>query len=158
MTPRLPNSRISAPHRRKIVRTTATGVTISNDEQNVVNYLATLMNKAHDNTVPDYHVSLDVNISFKRTSTAAAAAVIVTNDPNAVPVMISEEDIRKQYPWDYAALKQKLKNRYIDFKENPKYYALIIENNWPRIRNTCGLVILIRGTPRVLGVCPSIQP
>jgi hypothetical protein len=38
--------------------------------------------------------------------------------------MISEEDIRKQYPWDYAALKQKLKNRYIDFKENPKYHAL----------------------------------
>jgi hypothetical protein len=104
--------------------TTATGVTISNDEQNVVNYLAGLMNKAHDNTVPDYHVSHDVNISFKRTSTAAAAAVIVTNDPNAVPVMISEEDIRKQYPWDYAALKQKLKNRYIDFKENPKYHTL----------------------------------
>jgi len=25
-------------------------------------YLAGLMNKAHDNTVPDYHVSLDVNI------------------------------------------------------------------------------------------------
>jgi hypothetical protein len=104
--------------------TAATGVTVSNDEQNVVNYLAGLMNKAHDNTVPDYHVSLDVNISFKRTSTAAAAAVIVTNDPNALPVMVSEEDIRKQYPWDYAALKQKLKNRYIDFKENPKYHTL----------------------------------
>jgi hypothetical protein len=29
-----------------------------------------------------------------------------------------------QYPWDAADLKQKLKNRYIDFKENPKYHAL----------------------------------
>jgi Protein of unknown function (DUF3644) len=103
---------------------TATGVTISNDEQNVVNYLASLMNKPHDNTAPDYHVSLDVNISFKRTSTAAAAAVIVTNDPNAMPVTISEEDIRRQYPWDYATLNQKMQNRYIDFKENAKYHAL----------------------------------
>jgi len=102
----------------------ATAVTVSNDEQNVVNYLASLMNKAHDNTVPDYHVSLNVNISFKRTSTADAAAVMISNDPNAVQVTVSEEDIRKQYPWDAADLKQKFKNRYIDFKENPKYYGL----------------------------------
>jgi hypothetical protein len=102
----------------------ATGVTVSNDEQNLVNYLAGLMNKAHDSTVPDYHVSLDVNISFKRTSTAAATAVIVTNDPNAVPVVVSEEDIRRQYPWDHAALAAKLRNRYLDFKMGPKYNAL----------------------------------
>jgi hypothetical protein len=103
---------------------TATAISISNDEQNVVNYLAALMNRAHDTTVPDYHVSLDVNISFKRTSTADAAAVILSNDPNAIPVTVSEEDIRKRYPWDAADLKQKLKNRFIDFKENPKYHAL----------------------------------
>ena len=77
---------------------TATAISISNDEQNVVNYLAALMNRAHDTTVPDYHVSGDVNISFKRTSTADAAAVILSNDPNAIPVTVSEEDIRKRYP------------------------------------------------------------
>jgi hypothetical protein len=82
------------------------------------------MNKAHDNAAPDYHVSLDVNISFKRTSVAAATAVMVTNDPNALKVSISEEDIRKQYPWDAAALKEKLSNRYIDFKANRKYHIL----------------------------------
>ena len=102
----------------------AMALTVSKDEQNVVNYLASLMNKAHDNTVPDYHVSLDVNISFKRTSTAAATAVIVTNDPNALAVTVSEEDIRKQYPWDHAALTTKLRNRYLDFKMGPKYNAL----------------------------------
>ena len=46
----------------------AIGVTLSNDERNVVNYLAGLMKEAHDDTVQDFHVSLDVNISFKRTS------------------------------------------------------------------------------------------
>jgi hypothetical protein len=80
----------------------ATAIMLSTDEQKVVNYLATLMKEGHDTNVQDYHVSLDVNISFKRTSAAAANAVIVTNepnDPNAVHVNLSEEDIRKQYPF-----------------------------------------------------------
>jgi hypothetical protein len=105
----------------------ATAIAPSKDEQKVVNYLATLMKDAHEGDVQDYHVSLDVNISFKRTSAAAANAIIVTNDlndPNAVHVNISEEDIRKQYPWNYADLTAKLHSRYIDFKENNKYHEL----------------------------------
>jgi hypothetical protein len=89
-----------------------------------VNYLAALIKEGSNDKVQDYHVSLDVNISFKRTSTAAATAVVLSSDPNAVPVAISEEDIRKQYPWGYATLGGKLKSRYIDFKENDKYHAL----------------------------------
>lgn len=105
----------------------ATAIAPSNDEQNVVNYLATLMKDAHEGDVQDYHVSLDVNISFKRTSAAAANAIIVTNDPNdpnAIAVNISEEDIQKQYPWNYGTLTERLHNRYIDFKENNKYHQL----------------------------------
>jgi len=103
---------------------TATAITISNDEKNVVNYLASLMRQGDDDTVPDYHVSLDVNISFKRTSAAAANAVMVTTDPTAVKVTLTEEDIRNQYPWDYQELTKRLKKRFIDFKENDKYHVL----------------------------------
>lgn len=56
---------------------------------------------------------------------------------------MSEEDIRKRYPWDAADLKQKLKNRYIDFKENPKYHALkkkFVPN--PQYMNTPAILIL----------------
>jgi hypothetical protein len=104
----------------------ASAVSLSNDEQKVVNYLAGLMKEAHVGDVPDYHVSLDVNISFKRTSAAAATAVIAHDpgNPNAVNVNLTEEDIRNQYPWDYATLTTKLKNRYIDFKEAQKYHNL----------------------------------
>jgi hypothetical protein len=103
---------------------TATAITISNDEKNVVNYLASLMKQGDDAAVPDYHVSLDVNISFKRTSAAAANAVMVTTDPTAVKVTLTEEDIRNQYPWDYQELTKRLKKRFIDFKENAKYHVL----------------------------------
>jgi len=105
----------------------ATAISVSNQEQKLVNYLATLMREGHDKDVQDYHVSLDVNISFKRTTTAAANAIIVASDPadpNAIHVNPSEEDIRKQYPWDYGTLTEKLHNRYIDFKANPKYHEL----------------------------------
>lgn len=103
---------------------TVTGITLSIDERNLVNYLATLMKESQKDAAQDFHVSLDVNISFKRTSTAAATAVILSNSPDAVPVAISEEDVRKAYPWDYAELTEKLKKRYLDFKENDKYHTL----------------------------------
>jgi hypothetical protein len=104
----------------------AAAVAPSKDEQKVVNYLAGLMREAHAGNVPDYHLSLDVNISFKRTSAAAATAVIANNpgDPNALQVNLTEEDIRNQYPWDYAALTTKLENRYMDFKANQKYHGI----------------------------------
>jgi hypothetical protein len=105
----------------------ATAISVSNQEQKLVNYLATLMREGHDKEVQDYHVSLDVNISFKRTTAAAANAIIVANDPNdpnAIHVNLSEEDIRRQYPWDYGTLTEKLKTRYIDFKANPKYHEI----------------------------------
>src|SRR5215469_16730760 len=47
----------------------ATAIATTPDEQNVVNYLASLTNQPRDNTNSDFHVSLDINISFKRTST-----------------------------------------------------------------------------------------
>ena len=74
----------------------------------------------------DYHVSPDVNISFKRTPAAAATAAIANNpdDPNAIHVNLIQEDIREQYPWDYANLTTRLENRYIDFKANPKYHGI----------------------------------
>jgi Protein of unknown function (DUF3644) len=105
----------------------ATVIAVSPNEQKIVNYLAMLMRNGHDKEVQDYHVSLDLNISFKRTPASAATAVIVAsdpNDPNAVRVNLSEEDIRKQYPWDYTILTEKLQNRYIDFKRNGKYHDL----------------------------------
>jgi len=102
----------------------ATGIVISGDERNLVNYLAGLMVDADDNRLSDYHISLDVNISFKRTSAADATAVIISNEPTALPVTVSEEDIRKQFPWEYADLNNKLRARYCNFKENDKYHKL----------------------------------
>jgi hypothetical protein len=48
----------------------------------------------------------------------------VTNDPDAVRVFLSEEDVRERYPWDYATLCTKCASRYSDFKVAAKFHSL----------------------------------
>ena len=47
-----------------------------------------------------------------------------SNDPDATPVTLSEEDIREKYPWNYNTLTTRLRKRYLDFKENKQYHKL----------------------------------
>lgn len=102
----------------------AVGINAGEDEDRLIRYIATLVKDAPKDDGTDFHVSLEVNLSFKRSAADAAAVVAVTNDPNAAKVSISEEDIRKIYPWDYAELTRRLQKRYIDFSANAKYHGI----------------------------------
>jgi hypothetical protein len=102
----------------------ATALTLSPNERNLVKYLAGLAATGENDASTDYHVSLSVNLSFKRSNADAATTVAVTNDPNAPRVTLSEEDIRSRYPWDYSELTKRLSKRYIDFKANKKYHSV----------------------------------
>jgi len=57
-------------------------------------------------------------------SERSAMEVKPSSSPRALPVAIEEKDIRKLYPYDYRQLTIKLKNRYIDFRENQDYHNL----------------------------------
>ena len=50
--------------------------------------------------------------------------VALTNDPNATKVELTDEDIRRIYPWDYGELTERLTKRYIDFRANKKYHDI----------------------------------
>lgn len=103
---------------------TATAVSISNEEERLVEYLSKLVSSFALEAGADFHVALEVNLSFKRTPTDAVASVRITNDPNAPQVAITEEDIRSRYPWDYDELTRRLRQRYIDFVTNQKYHSI----------------------------------
>jgi hypothetical protein len=97
-------------------------VGLGGEAQALSQYLATLA-KQGSGADSDYHVALEVNLSFKRTSTQNAdLTVAVTKDPTAPKVTLSEEDIRKAYPWDFAELTKRLRSRYLDFKSDGKYH------------------------------------
>ncbi len=59
-----------------------------------------------------------------RSKSQAATPVRVSTDPDALPVYLTEEDIRQRWPWTYDELTIQCRSRYSDFKENKKYHDL----------------------------------
>lgn len=101
-----------------------TAIPISKDESRLVSYLADLMKTTDEESGNDFHVALEVNLSFKRTHEGGSTDVRITDDPDAIEVTLLEEDIRRKYPWDYNELTERLRGRYIDFKSNKKYHTI----------------------------------
>lgn len=73
-----------------------------------------------------YDLSLNVNLKFVRTSDTTASKIKLGSsfDADSIPVHISEEDIRVNYPLDYRSLTKALKARYKNFKVNRDYHKL----------------------------------
>lgn len=101
---------------------TASAVVVG-DEANLVKFLADLVATTDPDPSSSFHVALEVNLSFKRSATAPVA-VALTTDPSAPKVHLSEEDIRKAYPWSYDDLVENLRKRYSDFKLTSKFHQI----------------------------------
>ena len=72
-----------------------------------------------------FSVTMEIQLKFVRTTGQDAIPVRRDHDdPSAVAVVISEDDIRKQFPWEYAELTRRLKERYSDFLQNAKYHEI----------------------------------
>ena len=72
-----------------------------------------------------FNVGVQIDLHFVRKAITNAVAVrVAPSDPGALPVMITEEDARKTYPWTYEGLRQQLRKRYSDFKENGKFHKI----------------------------------
>ena len=103
---------------------TVKGISPTTDEAKLLDFLESLIRDTDDKQSEGYSVALEVDISMKRSSSDATIEVAVTNDHDAVKVQLTEEDIRKKYPWDYAKLTGRLRKRYVDFKMNKKYHSI----------------------------------
>ena len=72
-----------------------------------------------------FSVTMEIQLKFIRTAGQDAIPVRMDHDdPSAVAVVISEDDIRKQFPWEYAELTRRLKERYNDFLQNTKFHEI----------------------------------
>jgi hypothetical protein len=93
------------------------------DERHLLNFLNGLV--ANQGTDLAYNVALEVDIQLKRSTSANAVKVqVVTNDPTAQKVILTEEEIQKTYQWTYDELRKRLAARYSDFKENEKFHRV----------------------------------
>ncbi len=97
-------------------------IAVNADEKNLIDYLRKLASEtiADDS---DFQFALRIDLSFTRSKLDSASKVIVvSNDPSATRVELSEEDIRRNYPWDFNELIKRLRNRYGDFRQDPLFY------------------------------------
>lgn len=94
------------------------------DENRLVSYLAKVVRDSPPASGDEFSVALEVNLSFKRSAPGTAAAVAVTTDPSAPKVTLTEEDIRRTYPWNYEELVRRSRRRYSDFKLTRKFHDI----------------------------------
>jgi hypothetical protein len=77
------------------------------------------------NAAKPFNVSVEIELRFMRKTTDGAIPVrVAPGDPKAVPVIVTEEDARKAYPWTYSDLRKTLRRRYEDFKENERFHKI----------------------------------
>jgi len=92
-------------------------------EKRFLKYLHKLTSGSDDNNTT-YSVAIKVKLLFQRSEGKEATKIRVTHDPNSPTVYLTEEDVRKQYPWYYRELTRQCVQRYADFKVDHNYHRL----------------------------------
>ena len=100
-----------------------TGSLLNIEESNFLAFLDSIDESDIDLESP-YSVSVNVELKFTKSKSKDAAPVQVTNDPSALSVKLTEEDVRERYPWDYTTLTKRCQQRYEDFKQNQEYHDI----------------------------------
>jgi hypothetical protein len=99
-------------------------LSLNSDERRLIDFLRAKCSSGDDSAEREFSVSLRLDVKFARSKSDGAQRVRISNDPDATPVKLSEEDIREKYPWDYDILTTRLRRRYSDFKANQKYHEV----------------------------------
>lgn len=103
----------------------APGLSLNSSERKVLDYIKK-SEEPYDaiENVGDYNLTLRIDVRFQKVKSTSGMPVQITNDPNATPVFLSEEDFTDKYPWDYDVLSTRLSKRYSDFKMNSTYHKI----------------------------------
>jgi len=103
----------------------ATGVADASEEKRLLKYIADTQDKHKDHEDDDCNFILGVDIRFRRSQPGIGVSEVRASDsPDALPVTLTKEDVRAQFPWDYQILTTRLRKRYSDFKENRAYHDI----------------------------------
>ncbi len=87
------------------------------------NYLSLVKSKIANEVSEDqkYDIAITIDIDFKKGN--SFDGIGFTYDSNGIKVSLSEENIRKKYPWDHAEVVTRCKARYSDFIQNKDWNA-----------------------------------
>jgi len=91
---------------------------------NLLKYIATKEKEIPSDVENNYNLTLHLETKFVKSTSSEAILYKYSNDPDAVTISVSEEDVLKGFPFDYKKLTDILKKRYKDFKTNNEYHGL----------------------------------
>ena len=111
------------PHAVMPLQSNVEGLMPNSQERNFLSFLDSLDESNIDPDAP-YSVRVNVELRFTRSKSQDAMSVKLTSDPSALSLKLSEEDIREKYPWDYAELTKRCRQRYRNFKQNALYHEI----------------------------------
>lgn len=74
---------------------------------------------SEDQTDDDFNIAISIDIDFKKGN--SFESIGVNYSPDGIPITLSEENIKKRYPYDYWAVVKKCKEKYPDFKRDRKF-------------------------------------
>lgn len=103
----------------QIIETSA----LKNESQEFQNLLAYLIKTRRKTDSSDkYAVALNIDVKISKNKEGIFS---VKYDKEGLPIFEeSEETFKKRYPLTYNELTQKLKNKYVNFKQNNKFYKI----------------------------------
>ena len=73
-----------------------------------------------------FNVGIEVELRFVRRAADGAVPVRLVSPDNitAVPITISEEDVRKRFAWTYSDLCKKMRKRYSNYKADDSFHKV----------------------------------
>ena len=85
------------------------------------NYLTLVKSKIakEEKTDQNYDIAITIDIDFKKGNSFDSLGF--TYDKDGIKISLTEENIRKRYPWDNAELTNRCKARYSNFVQNKKW-------------------------------------
>jgi hypothetical protein len=97
-------------------------VILNKEEKNVAAFISNL--EAANDPQAEYAVSVNVELKFLKSKAEDAIKIQVVQDPTAMKVQLTEEQLKDRYPLNYGALTAECTKRYSDFIVNQKYHKL----------------------------------
>lgn len=91
---------------------------------NFLEYVNRVEQKIDGTEDPMRNITLTIESKVVRSKDSEALPFQWTDDPGAPFVAMKEEDVLKNYPYDYRELSNRLDERYTDFKQNQKYHQI----------------------------------
>lgn len=98
-------------------------IPIFRDEKKLLKYINSLKSKYPYNKDDPAHYAFQVEITLTKKS-KGTSGLYLTNDPKAIKVQLSDDDLHNKYPLSFVQLCVQCRKRYKNFSTDRKFYDL----------------------------------